>query len=73
MLVHPEIAAILNRLRRSDQEAPKKGPRVTRGDEAGKGDPDKPRNLPAYTQKNTARGDEVDYLNERDSKVSFYA
>jgi hypothetical protein len=73
MLVHPEISAILNRLSQSDREAPKNGPRVTRGDKSSKGGLDKPKDSRAYAQESTARNDEVDYLNERESKVSCYA
>jgi hypothetical protein len=74
MLVHPEIAALLNRLSKSDPEAPKNGPRITRGDKTGKGDLDKPKDVLAYAHKESAeQKDEVDYLNERESKVSCYA
>jgi hypothetical protein len=73
MLVHPEISAILNRLSKSDGEAPKNGPRITRGDKSSKGGLDKPKNVPAYTMDTGERKDEVDYLNERESKVSCYA
>jgi len=73
MLVHPEISALLNRLSQSEREAPKSGPRVTRGGKTSQGGPDKPRNNPAYAQGTMDRDDEVDYLNERESKVSCYA
>ena len=73
MLVHPEISALLNRLRQPEREAPKKEPRVARGDKAGKGGLDKPKDRQAYAQESTAREDDIDYLNERESKVSCYA
>ena len=73
MLVHPEISAILNRLSQSDREAQKNGPRITRGGKTGKGDLDKPRDTLAYARETVEREDEVDYLNERESKVSRYA
>jgi hypothetical protein len=73
MLVHPEISAILNRLSQPDREAPKNGPRITRGEKTGKGDLDKPKDARAQARENAEREDEVDYLNERESKVSCYA
>ena len=74
MLVHPEISALLNRLSKSDREAPKNGPRVTRGDKSSKGGLDKPKDALAYARETAAeREDEVDYLNERESQVSRYA
>jgi hypothetical protein len=73
MLVHPEISALLNRFSKSDPEAPKNGPRITRGDKSSKGGLDKPKDALAYAGEKTEREDEVDYLNERESKVSCYA
>ncbi|MDR2935235.1 MAG: hypothetical protein LBV70_05075 [Candidatus Adiutrix sp.] len=74
MLVNPEISAILNRLSKSDPEAAKNGPRITRGEKTGKGGLDKPKDVLAYDHEETAeQKDEVDYLNERESKVSCYA
>ena len=73
MLVHPEISAILNSLSKSDREAPKNGPRITRGDKSSKGGLDKPKDALAYAREKAEREDEVDYLNERESKVSCYA
>jgi hypothetical protein len=74
MLVNPEISALLNRLSKSDPEATKNGPRITRGEKSGKGDLDKPKDVLAYDHEEAAEGqDEVDYLNERKSKVSCYA
>ncbi|MDR2725793.1 MAG: hypothetical protein LBC90_07020 [Candidatus Adiutrix sp.] len=73
MLVHPEISALLNRLSKSDPEAPKNGPRITRGDKSSKGGLDKPKDALAYSGERAEREDEVDYLNERESKVSCYA
>jgi len=73
MLVHPEISAILNSLSKSDPEARKNGPRVARGDKSSKGGLDKPKDALSYAGKTTEREDEVDYLNERESKVSCYA
>lgn len=74
MLVNPEISALLNRLSKSDRDAPKNGPRITRGEKTGKGDLDKPKDVLAYDHEDAAeRKDEVDYLNERESKVSCYA
>ena len=74
MLVHPEISAILNRLSQSDREAPKSGPRITRGGKTGEGSLDKPKDTQAYVLETVEREDDkVDYLNERESSVSRYA
>ena len=73
MLVNPEISALLNRLSQTNREAPKKEPRVTRGDNASKGGSEKPRAVTAYAPKTTDKEDEPDYLNEKESSVSFYA
>jgi hypothetical protein len=74
MLVNPEISALLNRLSKSGSEATKNGPRITRGEKSGKSDRDKPKDVLAYDREEAAEGqDEVDYLNERESKVSRYA
>lgn len=74
MLVNPEVSALLNRLSKSEREAPKNGPRITRGEKAGKGGLDKPKDVLAYDHEETDKHkDDVDYLNERESKVSCYA
>jgi len=74
MLVNPEVSALLNRLSKSEREAQKNGPRITRGEKTGKGDLDKPKDVLAYDHEETGeRKDDVDYLNERESKVSCYA
>jgi len=74
MLVHPEIAALLNSLSQSKREAPKNGPRITRGDKSNKGGLYKPRDALAYAQEPAdERQDEVDYLNQKESKLSRYA
>ena len=73
MLVNPEIYALLNRLSQAERETPKTAPRVTRGARLDKGGLDKPRDILAYAPETADRDEEVDYLNERESKVSFYA
>ena len=73
MLVNPEISAILNRLSQTTRETSKKETRVQRGDSVSKGGSEKPRAVNAYAPKPEAKEDETDYLNEKDSNVSFYA
>ena len=73
MLVHPEISAILNRLGQSERDAKKDGPRITRGDKSSNGGQEKPKSALAYAGESAERKDEVDYLNQRESKLSRYA
>jgi hypothetical protein len=73
MLVHPEISALLNRLSKSDREEPKNGPRITRGEKSSQSGLDKPKKATPYNLEPAEREDEVDYLNERESKFNCYA
>jgi hypothetical protein len=73
MLVHPEISAILNRLSQSERDDRKNGPRVTRGDKSSNSGQDKPKSALAYAAESVERKDEVDYLNQKESKLSRYA
>ena len=73
MLVNPEFVALLNRLNQTTRETLKKEPRVKRGENISEGGSEKPRTVNSYAPENTAGEDEKDYLNERESSVSFYA
>lgn len=76
MLVHPEIAAWLNRQNKSrpETEEKKSGPMVTRKANIKNGGAQLPEES-ALQPESSARslGREVEYLNERKSSVSYYA
>ena len=73
MLVHPEVYAWLNRQSRTELEEKKSRPLVTRGEKINKGGAEKTRETRKYDPEAEERGDEVEYLNDRQSSLNLYA
>lgn len=73
MLIHPEVYAWLNRQSRPEREEQKSRPLVSKAEKINKGGPEKARATQQYDPEDRERDGEIDYLNERDSKLSFYA
>ncbi|MDR1046131.1 MAG: hypothetical protein LBP33_13650 [Candidatus Adiutrix sp.] len=73
MLVHPEVGAWLNRQSRSELEEKKPRPLVVRGEKIGKGGAEKTRAAQKYDPEAGERGEEVEYLNERQTSLNLYA
>jgi hypothetical protein len=75
MLIHPDLAAWLNRMSRTEKEEPKNRPRVIRAGKAAPGDSKRTREIPPPGQPGSgpATEGEVDYLNEKESSFNFYA
>ena len=73
MLVHPEVYAWLNRQSRTELEEKKSRPLVTRGEKINKGGTEKTREAGKYDPEAEERGDEVEYLNDRQSSLNLYA
>jgi len=73
MLIHPEVYAWMNRQSRPEREEKKPRPLVTKAEKINKGGPEKARAPQQYDPEERESASEVDYLNERDSKFSFYA
>jgi hypothetical protein len=75
MLVHPEVQEWLNRQTRTERKKDKSRPLIMREGEISRSDQEKARENGEYEESKEARehGDDVEYLNERKSSLSFYA